>query len=274
MANDPRRYPFDFDRARGIFTPRDRQFLAGEIDDELTENAQRQKRYQLRQRVANAIEDLAYLAWMDPDDISQVIRGFDEKIAPDPEEDVIPLPDDVERRLVRIDRGAEAISRIYHELLFEDAFYWILERQFGIHAALSHYEETGKVGLFNVDITVELEDEMTIEELQDVERGAPVFDYSGVGEVLDRYGPEEWRERDLPVGQLSTDSGGLPEQLEPVADAYAKVSGDESPPDRGEVARAIAEAEDVSHSKAEDLIEAALLAGHCYEPEDGKLTWV
>ena len=44
-------------RDRGILTERDREYLLGRIDDELSENAEYQKRYQIRQRIRDAMFD-------------------------------------------------------------------------------------------------------------------------------------------------------------------------------------------------------------------------
>lgn len=44
-------------RERGILTTRDREFLRGELNDELTKNEQYQKRYQIRQRIRNSMFD-------------------------------------------------------------------------------------------------------------------------------------------------------------------------------------------------------------------------
>lgn len=53
---------FDWvDRDRGILTKRDREFLLGDIDNELNDNQQYQKRYQIRQRVRNAMFDFHIL---------------------------------------------------------------------------------------------------------------------------------------------------------------------------------------------------------------------
>lgn len=48
-------------RERGILTERDRQFLTGNLDDELNDNQQYQKRYQIRQRIRNAMFDFYIL---------------------------------------------------------------------------------------------------------------------------------------------------------------------------------------------------------------------
>ncbi|WP_348608281.1 hypothetical protein [Halobaculum rarum] len=44
-------------RNRGILTERDRRFLLGELDEDLSENAEYQKRYQIRQRIRDSMFD-------------------------------------------------------------------------------------------------------------------------------------------------------------------------------------------------------------------------
>lgn len=54
----------DFDwveRDRGILTKRDRRYLRGDLDGELTDNEHYQKRYQIRQRFRNAMFDFHIL---------------------------------------------------------------------------------------------------------------------------------------------------------------------------------------------------------------------
>jgi hypothetical protein len=53
---------FDWvDRDRGILTKRDRQFLRGDLDDELNDNERYQKRYQIRQRIREVMFDFHIL---------------------------------------------------------------------------------------------------------------------------------------------------------------------------------------------------------------------
>ncbi|MDB2241846.1 hypothetical protein [Halorubrum ezzemoulense] len=53
---------FDWvDRDRGILTKRDRRFLRGDLEEELTDNEVNQKRYQIRQRFRNAMYDFHIL---------------------------------------------------------------------------------------------------------------------------------------------------------------------------------------------------------------------
>lgn len=73
---------FDWvDRDRGILTKRDRQFIRGDLDDELNNNQQYQKRYQIRQRIRNAMFDFHILYRALPRrDISMLWDGTDDWI--------------------------------------------------------------------------------------------------------------------------------------------------------------------------------------------------
>lgn len=54
---------FDWvERDRGILTERDRKMLMGELDEELTQNAINQRRFNIRNRIENAIHDFHLLA--------------------------------------------------------------------------------------------------------------------------------------------------------------------------------------------------------------------
>lgn len=54
---------FDWvDRERGILTERDRQFLLGQLDDELSESSRNVKRHRIRKRVENALYDMHLLS--------------------------------------------------------------------------------------------------------------------------------------------------------------------------------------------------------------------
>jgi hypothetical protein len=73
---------FDWiDRDRGILTKRDRKFLQGDLDKELNDNQQYQKRYQIRQRVRNAMFDFQILySALSRRDISMLWDGTDDWI--------------------------------------------------------------------------------------------------------------------------------------------------------------------------------------------------
>lgn len=63
------------DRERGILTERDRRFLLGELENELSQNARTTKYYNIRQRVTNAIYDFYILARFLPNaDIQQIFE--------------------------------------------------------------------------------------------------------------------------------------------------------------------------------------------------------
>lgn len=73
---------FDWvDRDRGILTKRDRKFLRGDLDDELTNNQRHQKRYQIRQRIRNSMFDFHIMYRALPRrDISMLWDGTDDWI--------------------------------------------------------------------------------------------------------------------------------------------------------------------------------------------------
>lgn len=67
---------FDWvERERGILTERDRRFLLGDLDEELSQNARTTKFYNIRQRVTDAIYDFYLLARFLPNaDIQQIFE--------------------------------------------------------------------------------------------------------------------------------------------------------------------------------------------------------
>jgi hypothetical protein len=78
MANGQSPWSADTGRERGIFTPRDRDFLTGEIEEELDDNETRQKRFQIRQRVVNSILDFAYFLHLRPEDVDLITQKVDD----------------------------------------------------------------------------------------------------------------------------------------------------------------------------------------------------
>jgi len=67
------------ERDKGILNKRDRRFLLGELDEELTDNAQNVRRYEIRNRLENAIYDFQLLARRLPyKDIRQVFDPVDD----------------------------------------------------------------------------------------------------------------------------------------------------------------------------------------------------
>lgn len=67
------------ERDRGILTEHDRQYLLGELDEELNDNAEYQKRHQIRNRIRNAIYDFQIITGeLEPRDIDQLFEPADE----------------------------------------------------------------------------------------------------------------------------------------------------------------------------------------------------
>lgn len=186
MANDL----LDFDRDRGILTPRDRRFLAGKLDGELTDNEQRQKRYRLRQRMFHALQDLVYMEYMSTRDIGQVADLTKEAMRPPVDE----VPSDGQeemRKRARLATGLKALMGFYREVMTPEVFRRYVELELETRAALDHYEDAGTFGMFEATIDVDQVGEMEIGKLVDwverqKERGEidVVNEYPGWVEVL------------------------------------------------------------------------------------------
>ena len=71
---------FDWiERQKGILNKRDRRYLIGELDDELSDNAKNVRRYEIRERLESAIYDFSLLARFLPyKDIRQVFDPVDD----------------------------------------------------------------------------------------------------------------------------------------------------------------------------------------------------
>ena len=65
----------EIERGRGIFTPKDREFL-GEYSEESHSNP-RSKRYRIRERLTNSIYDFEFVRFMEDRDLKTVFGNFD-----------------------------------------------------------------------------------------------------------------------------------------------------------------------------------------------------
>jgi hypothetical protein len=160
MTNSGREWA-EPDRESGFLSPRQRRFLLGELDGELSDNATRQKRYKLRKRFLHAIQDLAYLQLLSTDDLGQMVEQLDTEVTLgsfDPDE----LTD-----LLRIEVATDQLLGFYREAYATGRFEEKLADQAELAAALDHYEETGRFGVFEASVDVDLVEEVSIEELAD-----------------------------------------------------------------------------------------------------------
>lgn len=67
------------DRDTGVLTKRDRRFLLGELDEELSDNAKNVRRYEIRNRLEDVIHDFQLLVkYLDYNDIRQVFDPVDD----------------------------------------------------------------------------------------------------------------------------------------------------------------------------------------------------
>lgn len=67
--------PEPIDRPTGIFTERQRKWLLGQLDEELTPNNERQISYRVRRRVRHALIDFTLLQWLDSTHVNQIFDG-------------------------------------------------------------------------------------------------------------------------------------------------------------------------------------------------------
>jgi hypothetical protein len=263
MANDNEKDPFapmdDVDRERGIYTPRDRRFLLGQLDDELDANEQRVKRHRLRHRTAHAVQDLAYLGYMDTADLVQIYQQFGNDTG-----DVENMTLDEERRQRLIQQATDNMVGFIHELLGTDRLEQLIERDIGQKVALDHYEETGEVGVFDVSIEVELTESISIDELvarMHDEHGRTTG-YTlppGAGAVLDVAGFER------PSYEPQTN---LLETMVQLVDELGE--GDTAA--KSDVLDELVDREGVDRDTAEEVYEDLLMTGRAYEPEKDVIT--
>lgn len=72
--------PEPIDRPTGIFTERQRKWLLGQLDDEISPNTERQIRYRVRRRLRHALIDFSLLQWLESGDINQVFQGVHDDV--------------------------------------------------------------------------------------------------------------------------------------------------------------------------------------------------
>lgn len=72
----------DVDRDGGFLTPHDRRFLLDrtetDVREDMSSNAERQKRYRIRQKTKDAVYDLQYLMYADAD-LDQILDATDQR---------------------------------------------------------------------------------------------------------------------------------------------------------------------------------------------------
>lgn len=266
----------DFDRQRGIFTSRDRRFLADELNDELDANEIRQKRYRLRQRMVHAIQDLSYLKRMDTRDLGQVIQEMQDDVGYLDETGEWQGPTDPEsgRKTRRILDAIEEMMAFFREFQGTENFRWMVEEELTTAAALDYYEQTGAYGRFEVSINIERKDEFDIDELvEDLseERSRELrgftTEYPGLWDVLDFHFEDQ---HPLDVLHTPPDPEN-PELVRVVLDTLDELTSDGEPADRNRTERVVAEEAAITRSEAKDAIEDTLTSGLCYPPKEGKL---
>jgi hypothetical protein len=248
MANR-RTMPYDFDRERGIFTPRDRRFLAGELDDELSETARRQKRYRLRKRTYHALQDLAFLEEMETRDLFHIAEGVSGSDSENYFTVTSAADEDQFREIVRTRQGLKSMISLYREMFTPSLFAALVEDQCTIRAALDHYDETGRYGQFETSLSIDLEEEMSISELLDVEIKDPDPIRPGANAVLDQL-------------DFSEKYALAPAVSKPILDLIDELD-DGNGVSRETVVEKVSEAEDIPLSDAYDRLDKLVSVGLC-----------
>lgn len=119
--------PEPIDRPTGILTERQRKWLLGQLDDELSAEAERQMSWRVRRRVRHALIDFTLLQWLDTTHVNQIFDGVHE---------------DVEEGAVGHDADDELTNSLPHVFEFlmrgfrlrQDLFEWAFEA--GIQSAI------------------------------------------------------------------------------------------------------------------------------------------
>jgi len=205
---------FDFDRGRGFLTPRDRRFLAGELDGELNDDAKRHKRERIRNRTKHTLQDLRYLGPMDYAD-TQAIG------------DSIHGDKDATRRLNSAVR--ELVNYLY-DLYGQEGFIDLFEFFFEWQKSIDYYIKTEKYADFTVDIEVTHDDPMAFEELaaQSAERQLTWIEKQMLersGEARSAYEPRQPELIEAVLDVTSRHDGGPGADCDAVADRVIERTG-------------------------------------------------
>lgn len=274
MTGDSHTIPDDFGRQRGIFTERDRKFLAGLLDDELNANQKRQKRYRLRKRVFHALQDLAYLSVMPIEDLGQLAEEF-ESVAPYSTSD----PSDSDstssaQPFHRLSDGAYEVIGLFRELHGSERFNSMVRRQLGKQAALDYYEKTGNFGKFDVTVDVELQEEMSMTELENLvenhyHQGELVTSkLPGALEVFDVHGIERPRFIRTDVTALDDIEGTV---VETAVEVVKELAEEDGVADEKDAREELADREGLSMEEADVMLTEGYLHDYYYPAGDGKL---
>ncbi len=155
------------DRSTGILTQKDRRYLLGELDEDLTQGSERTRRYRIRKRLRNALWDLYILHETMPlGDVETLFEEIyewrqDVDVAEARGEELPPAPEFIDAwkgsvqflvfALVGLDIGKRELENAVSDAIYQHQLY---------------YEDR----LVDVDVTVEVDwegaDEYTLEELE------------------------------------------------------------------------------------------------------------
>lgn len=251
----------DFDRPRGIFTPRDRRFLGKVLEEDLEKNAERQKRYQLRERIFHALQDLRYLDKFRTRDLAQVAEkaGLNNNT------------DEMTSEQQRVLQSTWEILGLLREIHGPDPFEEMLAREIETQAKLDHYEQTGEYGEYDVEINIEQTGSMSMNELAEHVK-SEFLPSPGASEVLHLHQESnDFDEMNFSGGSSSSYEPEDPELMSQVLEIMEELAEDRKRADWDRVVETAVERFDSDEEAVKTAIQDALFSGKCYEPEGGIL---
>ena len=161
------------DRSTGILTKKDRRYLLGELDENLTQGGERNRRYRIRKRLRNALWDLYILHETMPlGDVETLFEEIyewrqDVEVAVARDEEIPPAPE-------FIDAWKGSVQFLVFALVGLDIGHRELEN--AVSDAIYQHQLYFQDKLVDIEVTVEADwenaDEYTMDELEDlVENG-------------------------------------------------------------------------------------------------------
>ena len=146
------------DRPRGFLTPEDRQFLkwmfVDQVEEELSPEAARQRRYRLRQRTKNAILDFVDLHLLPQSDKTQIFTGVAE------------TPAELSGKNHSLNAGLINLFRFFAQNLTNDVFRLLVTEAFELKIKDDLLTKKNTYADVTVSIDVTVSEETSIDELK------------------------------------------------------------------------------------------------------------
>lgn len=142
------------DRPQGIFAPEQRRFLLGELDEQLSPEAARQRRYRIRQRVKSVVEDFSLLPLLSEEDVDPIFN------------DVSDTPAGYNHQDAPYDQAISALLSFLYRTLGDDVFQNAVESTVEVQVLDKLIYEKRMHADVSADIDVSVTNEATEDELK------------------------------------------------------------------------------------------------------------